>query len=75
MTCDETTDLVARDRLRRDAGSRLSSVWLAAHHQGMTAGSNERHVFNVVQLPIVKASWPASMRLRPIGGARPDNHK
>ena len=74
MSRDETGDL-ARYRLRRDAGSSLSDVWLAAHHEDMTPRSNERHVFNVVQLPIVKASWPASMRLRPIGGARPDNHK
>ena len=74
MSCDETDDL-ARNRLRRDAGSRLSSVWLAAHHQDTAPGSNERHVFNVVQLPIVKATWPASMRLRPIGGGSPQSIK
>ena len=71
MSFDET-DGLARYRLRRDAGSRLSSVWLAAHHQDMAPHANERHVHNVVQLPIVKATWPASTRLRPIGGLRPD---
>ena len=55
MSRDETGDL-ARYRLRRDAGSSLSDVWLAAHHEDMTPRSNERHVFNVVQLPIVKAT-------------------
>ena len=74
MSFDET-DGFARFRLRRDAGSRLSSVWLAAHHPDMAPSSNERHVHNVVHLPIVKATWPTSMRLRPIGGGRPDNSK
>ena len=64
--------VVARNRLRRDAGSSSKSVWLAAHHEDVAPGSTEQHIYNVVQIPIVKEAPPHAKRLRPIGGVRSD---
>jgi hypothetical protein len=64
--------VVARYRLRRDAGSYLKSVWIAAQHQEVAPGSTEQHIYNVMQFPIVKKTGPQAKRLRPIGGVRSD---